>query len=303
MRWLAAAIVLALPAGAAAETYDIDPTSDLVGRLEFHTVAANETLPSLAVRYGLGYIELRAANPAVDPWLPPVGQKVILPTRRILPGVAREGIVINLAELRLYYFPPGSGKVETYPLGIGREGWETPLGRTTIIEKRANPTWIVPASIRTEKPYLPAAIGPGPSNPLGSYALYLGWSSYLIHGTNKPHGVGRQVSHGCIRMYPDDIASLFARVPVATPVTVINQPIKTGWNDGTLFVEVHPTREGRDRLEAGEPMPPGDELVADALALLRPQIEGKPVTLNEGRAYQAAQARRGLPVRVSRAVR
>jgi len=295
------AVVLWCGATAAqAETYELRPDSDLIGTVGTHTIAEDESLPALAVKYGLGYIELRAANVAIDPWLPPLGHRVVLPTRYILPDAPRQGIVMNLAELRLYYFPPGGKTVETYPIGIGREGWQTPLGRTSVTKKRKDPVWYVPESVRAEQPELPRAVGPGPFNPLGKHALNLGWPAYLIHGTNKPHGVGRQVSHGCVRMYPDDIAALFERVPVGTPVTVVDQPVKVGWHDGALYVEIHPSRDARDMLEAGEVRPAGVDEIADVLDLLTDRSDELNGRLNLGRAYQAARSRHGLPVRVSR---
>ncbi len=225
------------------------PDGDLLGAPGSHVVAAGETFVDLARRYDLGFVELRAANPDVDVWAPAAGTKLVLPTAHLLPDAPRQGIVINLAELRLYYFDP-AGAVATFPIGIGGEGWETPVGQTRVAGKRERPTWTPPASIRAERPYLPAQIPAGPNNPLGDFALDLGWRGYLIHGTSKPAGVGRRVSHGCIRLYPEDIAWLFPRVPVGTPVTIVDQPVKVGWSGGVLYVEVHPTQAQADSIEA-----------------------------------------------------
>jgi L,D-transpeptidase ErfK/SrfK len=151
--------------------------------------------------------------------------------------------VINLAELRLYYYPSDKNQVVTHPLGIGREGWSTPVGETQIIGKKKDPTWTVPESIRKEHEEagdpLPPVVPPGPNNPLGGYALYLGIQGYLLHGTNKPFGVGMRVSHGCIRLYPEDIEEFYLQVPIGTKVRIINQPYKVGWLDGQLYIEAH----------------------------------------------------------------
>ena len=232
-----------------AAIYDMPPEgSDVVGKLQHIKTEEDDTFVKLARRYNVGYRELRLSNPDVDPWLPGDGTPMVIPTRYVLPNVARKGIVINIPEMRLYYFPPeGSeyaGKVVTYPLGIGREGWSTPLAKTTAVRKKADPTWTPPASIRAEHEKagdtLPAVVPAGPDNPLGQHALYLGLPSYLLHGTNKPAGIGLKVSHGCIRLYPEDIASLFALVPTGTPVNIISEPYKIGWEGNTLFIESHP---------------------------------------------------------------
>lgn len=222
--------------------------SDVVGKVQHIETSEEDTFVMLARRYNVGYRELRLANPDVDPWLPGEGTPVVIPTRYVLPDVPRKGIVINIPEMRIFFFPAkGSeyaGKVVTYPLGIGREGWSTPLTKTSIVRKKADPTWTPPASIRAEHEKagdpLPSVVPAGPDNPLGQHALYLGLPSYLLHGTNKPAGIGLKVSHGCIRLYPEDIASLFALVPTGTPVNIISQPYKIGWDGNTLYVEAHP---------------------------------------------------------------
>lgn len=233
--------------GTAATVTDRD---DLVGRIGIHTVQPGETLVDIAVVHRAGYVELVAANPDVDPWLPGAGTELVIPDLHILPDAPRRGIVINLAELRLYHFGPDGG-IATMPIGIGSDGAETPVGETVITRKRKKPTWWPPESIRAEQPDLPAVVPPGPDNPLGAYALDLGWPLYLIHGTNKPYGVGRRVSHGCIRMYPEDIDALFAQVRVGTPVRVVDQPIKIGWSRSELYLEVHPSQQQADDIEAG----------------------------------------------------
>jgi L,D-transpeptidase ErfK/SrfK len=231
----------------ALDTFELPDGRDVIGRLRYTTVQGEETLLDIARAYDLGYDELLAANPGVDPWTPPVGQRVLLPTAHVLPDAPREGLVINLAARRLYYFLPaqegGPRQVVTHPLGIGREGWSTPLGRTKVAAKQAAPPWVVPPSIQREHAAkgdpLPAVVPAGPDNPLGSHALRLGWSSILIHGTNKPSGIGLRVSHGCMQLYPEDIAPLFEAVPVGTPVTVVDQPYLVGRGDGGLLLEAH----------------------------------------------------------------
>lgn len=267
---------------------------DLIGGNRFHTVRSGEVLVDIAVWYRVGYVELVAANPDVDPWLPDPGTELVVPGEHILPDAPRHGIVINLAELRLYHFPP-SGPVTSMSIGIGSEGLETPVGDTTVTGKRKDPTWWPPESIRAERPDLPAAVPPGPDNPLGAFALDLGWPLYRIHGTNRPYGVGRRVSHGCIRMYPDDIAALFAAVTIGTPVHVVDQPVKAGWLNGRLYLEVHPTQRQADAVEAGyslsdwPPENPGGA-IRSALAAV-----GQPVSVDWAMAAQIARERWGVP--------
>jgi L,D-transpeptidase ErfK/SrfK len=230
---------------AAALTFTLpEQGNDLVGQTFKYTTRYEETFSDIARFYDIGYRQLMHANPSVDPWLPGEGTEIIIPQQYILPPGPREGIVINLAELRLYYYPKDRNEVITHPLGIGREGWSTPVGETRIIGKKKDPTWTVPASILKEHEEdgnpLPPVVPAGPNNPLGSHALYLGIPGYLMHGTNKPFGVGMRVSHGCIRLYPEDIAPFFAEVAVGTPVRIINQPYKAGWKDGELYVQAHP---------------------------------------------------------------
>ena len=238
---------------------------DIIGELGVYRTKSEDTLHEVARRFNLGFVELVAANPDVSAWLPGEGTEVVLPTAHVLPAVPHEGIVINLPELRLYYFT-GDGAVVTYPVGVGREGWETPLGMTEVVRKKAAPTWYPPESIRAEKPELPKVVPAGPDNPLGEYALYFGWPRYLLHGTNKPFGVGRRVSSGCIRLYPEDIEKFFPMVPIGTKVMVINEPLKLGWSDGMLYMEVHPTLEQANQIELeGEMEPVAMFGVADAV--------------------------------------
>jgi L,D-transpeptidase ErfK/SrfK len=249
---------------------------DMIGQVSRYTTRYSDTLLDVARANRLGFTDIVAANPGVDPWLPGEGAQITLPTGRLLPEGARSGILINLGEHRLYYFPPGGGAPIGYPIGVGREGWVTPLGRTTIVRKLVDPIWFPPDSVRAEEPELPTAVGPGPDNPLGNRALYLGWSGYLVHGTNIPWGVGRRSSHGCIRLYPEDIVDLYERVAIGTPVEVVDQPVKLGWHQDALYIEAHPevaqieALEEKGRLDQASGVVSGDlyfKIIARAGAL------------------------------------
>lgn len=230
------------------------PDNDVVGQVQVLLAKDEDTLPQIARRFNLGYEEIVSANPGVDPWLPGEGTEITLPTQFILPSGPRQGIVLNLASMRLFYFPePQAGEpaeVITHPIGIGRVGWSTPVGETSILAKARDPVWYVPASVRKEHleagDPLPPVVQPGPDNPLGRFAMRLGIPGYLIHGTNKPFGVGMRVSHGCIRLYPEDISRLFDRVPKGTTVRIVNEPYQVGWLDGQLYLEAHTPLEDDD---------------------------------------------------------
>lgn len=271
------------------------PSPDLVGRLAFHEARAEDTLIDLAPELGVGYVELLAANPGVDPWLPPDGTRLVVPSVRLLPSVRREGIVVNLGDLHLYYFEPGASP-RAYPIGIAKDGYATPLGVTTIMSKREKPTWVPGPSARRDG--YPEMMKPGPDNPLGDYALYLGWSGYLIHGTNDPRGVGRHSSRGCIRLYPADITELYARVEPGTPVRVVNEPVKLGWIGGELYLEVNPDQE--QSLELDEK---GKLATARAPAGLRQRVTraaGKAESrIDWARVERAGLRRSGVPNRIT----
>lgn len=219
----------------------------LVGEVYRFTPQTNDTLSDVARNFGLGYQEMAIANPAVDPWLLRGDQSLLLPSQYILPDAQHAGIVLNLASMRLFYFPKHGGELLTFPVGIGRENWDTPLGLTSIVEKKAHPDWTPPPSIVKEHKALndplPGVVKSGPDNPLGDYAMYLGFKNFLIHGTNKPYGIGMQVSHGCIQLYPEDIETLFPKVVVGTPVRIVHQPYLATWFDNRLYVEAHPPLE------------------------------------------------------------
>ncbi len=254
-----------------AEVYELPPPGhDVIGTVATITARYEDTLVDIARRHGLGYYDLVRANPDVNPWVPGAGTEIVLPSRFVLPPGPREGLVLNLAEYRMYYFPaPEPGKpayVYTYPMSIGRMDWETPLGRTSIVAMAKDPAWYPPQSVRDEHAAdgdpLPRVVPPGPENPLGTRALRLGLPGYLIHGTNRPAGVGMRVSHGCVRMYPEDIEFLFDNIRVQTPVRIINVPVKIGWDGDALVAEVHPLLESSPEL-AEETLEHIEELDAD----------------------------------------
>ena len=247
---------------AVAETYVLPPDGiDLVGSPHWVLTRQKDTLLDVARRYGVGYEEVVRANPGVDPWIPGNGTRVLLPTRYVLPAGVREGVVINLPEYRMYYFPRAGDEtapaVVTHPISIGRMDWTTPVGTHRVVTKVKHPSWYPPESVRKEHEaegdILPKVVPPGPDNPLGDYAMRLSLPGYLIHGTNKPAGVGMRVTHGCIRMFPEDIEKLFPTIDVGTAVTIIDEPVKVGWAADSLVVEVHPPleeqSEGRRRLQ------------------------------------------------------
>lgn len=219
-----------------------------------YEVQDGETLHDIAIAQGLGFLELKAANPDVDEWLPKAGTKIILPNIHMLPKQMDKGILVNLAAMRLFRFQDGQ-VTATFAIGVGRDGRETPMGSTEVVRKKERPTWYPTDNIRREKPHLPRVVPPGPDNPLGTHALYLGWPTYLLHGTENDYGIGRRVSAGCLRMYNDDVEALFKDVPVGTPVEVLDQRILADVFEGRLYVEAHPTAAGWDALELGEPRP------------------------------------------------
>ena len=235
------------PRSEAEALLDPQTPAPVIGSNRIYVLGADETLIELAYRAGLGYEGLAAANPGIDPWLPEAGRAVLLPYEAILPAGTGLGITINLAEYRLYLVWEQQGRrlVRIYPIGIGAEGVETREGRFTVTGVTSDPTWTVPASIRAERPELPASVPPGPENPLGEYWIGLSLEGIGIHGTNKPYGLGRRVSHGCIRLYPEDIEDLAARVGKGTEVRIVYQPIKLGLRGRYLLAEVHPDFLGR----------------------------------------------------------
>lgn len=268
-------LLLAIVGNAYATTYNLPNTrgdtvvASSTGDTVTITVDQDQTLLDVAKRFNLGQTEIVTLNPTLDRWLIKKGTVVRLPNRRILPNSPHEGITLNIAEYRMYYYPADQpGTVRSYAHGIGRQDWQTPLGRTTVIKKVKDPAWHPPESIRREHAAngdpLPAIVPPGPNNPLGAYALYLNLpGDYRIHGTDvdKIYGIGMQITHGCVRMYPEDIQALYNSVPVGTPVYIVKQPIKVGWLNNTLYIEAHPDLEGEEKTQ--------DQRYAVALALIQ----------------------------------
>lgn len=220
-----------------------------------YVVKKDQTLHDIAIEQNLGFLELKAANPDVDHWLPRPGSTIVLPNIHMVPREFKGGILVNLAAMRLFRFDDAGKVTKTFPIGVGRDGRETPMGATTIVRKKKGPTWYPTENTRKEKPYLPKVVPPGPDNPLGTHALYLGWPTYLLHGTDNDYGIGRRVSAGCLRMYNQDAEALFADVPVGTKVEVIDQRVMAEVFRGRLYVEAHPTPAGWDALELGQERP------------------------------------------------
>jgi L,D-transpeptidase ErfK/SrfK len=248
--------VPAEPEPVATQHFEVAPDDDVIGVVQIVKTSKDDTLTDIARRFNVGYEEILRANPKVDPWLPGADRPIVVPTQFVIPNAPRTGIVINIPAMRLFYFPPhkpGEPQVViTHPIGVGKTGWATPEGVTKIVRRQADPTWRVPASVikehREERgEELEKVIGPGPDNPLGKFAFYLQWPSYLIHGTNKPAGVGLRSSHGCIRLYPEDIEQLFDMVPVGTQVRVVNQPFVFGWHEGQLYMQPYDVLEDDKR--------------------------------------------------------
>lgn len=270
---------------------------DYFGETVIHKAAFEDTLIHLARGNGLGFVELRTANPTLDPWIPGAGARIVLPKRHLLPEAPRKGLVINLSEMRVYYFKTPGEAPQTYPISIGREGLQTPVGSTTIVRKQDGPTWRPTPRMRKEDPSLPASVGPGPDNPLGTHALYLGWPQYLMHGTNKPYGIGRRVSSGCMRMYPEDIKTLFPQVPVGTPVTVVDQPVKVGWIEDKLYVEVSPTQDQSLKIEE-DGVAGTYEITADEMKRITKKAGAHADKIDWAVVRKAVQEHRGYPVPV-----
>jgi L,D-transpeptidase ErfK/SrfK len=279
------------------------PGSDVVGEVQVIRARYEDTFVDIARAYGLGFDELVQANPGVDAWLPGAGTPIVLPTQFILPDAPRDGIVLNIGTKRIFFYPKVAAgeapRVITHPVGIGREGWGTPIGTTKVVSKVKDPVWTVPASIRREHAEagdpLPARVPAGPDNPLGAYALRLGFPSYLIHGTNKPSGIGMRVSHGCVQLFPEDIETLFSQVPVGAPVRIVNQPQLLGWRDGNLYLEAHPALEDdRRNLQAAL-----DKQLAQALRKRQaPQGAVAATGLDAGLVAATVKEGRGFPVRL-----
>jgi L,D-transpeptidase ErfK/SrfK len=279
-----------------ADTFNLPAGSDIVGQVKSISSRYEDTLLDIARRFDLGYNQITLANPTVDPWLPGAGTNIILSAQYVLPSAPRQGIVLNLAEMRLYYYPEtenGKGvKVVSHPVSIGRKGWETPTGKTKVVDKTTNPSWYPPISIRAEHAergeILPDVVPAGPGNPLGRYAIRLDWMQYLIHGTNKPYGIGMTVSHGCIRLYPEDIESLFEQVTVGTPVYIVNQPYKAGWYEGVLYLQAFPPLS-----QGGQP---GKQLTKAVRAVVTATKAMQGIDIDWEKVIEVANQASGIPV-------
>ncbi|MEE2661455.1 MAG: L,D-transpeptidase family protein [Pseudomonadota bacterium] len=268
----------------------------MIGQIQIHITKYSDSLVDLARNNGLGFTEITAANPGIDPWVPGAHRKIILPTAHIVPRGPREGILINLADQRLYLFDENRKTVQSVPLGIGNAGWDTPKGVTKVVRKQHLPTWYVPKSVRLDQPELPAVIGPGPDNPLGTHAVYLDWPAYLFHGTNKPYGVGRRVSHGCIRLYPEDIVRLFDKIKIGTKVTIIDQPMKLAFVNGRLWLEVHPDQIQADEIEQKGKLTPTKPPEFEYLIVLAAGNNSHLIDWTKARTV--AKERRGIPIQI-----
>lgn len=283
--------------------YPLPPRDvDLIGRFQRVAVFPGDTLLDIGRRHGIGFEAMRMANPGVDLFVPEVGRDVLVPTRFILPQAPREGLIINLPEMRLYYYPPPARgavrTVETYAISIGRMDWATPVGVTRVVNRIEQPDWFPPESVRQrvlreEGTVLPRRVPPGPDNPLGDYAVGLDIPGYFIHGTNRPYGVGMRASAGCIRMYPEDIASLVYRLPVGTQVRIINEPYKVGSALGRMFVQAFPVLEEDREAWAGK----GYQRAVDVLGEL---LERRPIRIDYTRLKAVVDDANGLVTDITR---
>jgi L,D-transpeptidase ErfK/SrfK len=306
MKKLIPLLVMVLTASAVrlaqAAVYDLtDPNIQVVGEDLHIQTHYSDTLVEIARHYGLGYEEIARANPKVDPWLPGEGTDIVIPGRHILPPGPRDGIIVNIPEHRIYYFPkPRKGQtptVVTYPVSIGKMDWQTPMGLTHVVSKEVNPTWNPPASVRAEHlangdPLPNGVIRSGPDNPLGLFAMRLAIhpGDYLIHGTNNPLAVGMAVTHGCIRMYPEDVATLFPTVPVGTKVYLINVPLKVAFVDGDLLLEAHPPVDAQ-----GQTI---DPVLSKFEAMLNEVLGNSTTAVNWDIAIDTLKTANGIPVLV-----
>jgi L,D-transpeptidase ErfK/SrfK len=286
--------------------FEIDALNDdVVGQVQVTIASKEDTLPDIARRFNVGYEEIVRANPGVDPWLPGAGREIVVPTQFVLPNAQRDGIVINVAAMRVYYFPPAKAGqkqvVYTHPIGIGKVGWSTPEGSTKVVAKQKDPVWRPTPSIRAEHKkngeILPAVVPAGPDNPLGRYKFTLGWPSYLIHGTNKPYGVGLRSSHGCIRLYPEDVEKMFAMVGPGTRVQVVNQPFVFGWHADQLYLQAYDVLED-DKRDWSRAQP---KLLSKTLSKrIQGLLAARKETVSWARVAEITHDPRGLTLSVTR---
>ncbi|HCU90000.1 MAG TPA: peptigoglycan-binding protein LysM [Gammaproteobacteria bacterium] len=271
-------------------------TEDLIGELELASTLQSDTLSDIARTYDQGYFEMRWANPTIDPWLPGEDTEIIVPSLYVLPEAPRRGIVVNVPEMRLYFFSESGNqkkrKVTTHPISIGRQSWSTPHGATKVVAKIKNPNWYPPESIRAEHAAagdpLPRIVPAGPENPLGAFAILLGLPGYLIHGTNRPYGIGMRVTHGCLRMYPKDVKNIFDLVTIGAPVYIVNQPYKVGIARNKVYLEVHPyLAEDKNAFR---------DQFSQVVALIVTKALGRGVQLNWRTMRQAFLKKSGIPI-------
>ncbi|MSQ66693.1 MAG: hypothetical protein EXR83_00660 [Gammaproteobacteria bacterium] len=300
--WWSVLVMAAAPAWA--RNYPL--TGEVIGEVTLTTTVRNDTIADIARTYGQGYNEMRRANPNVDPWLTGEDTEILIPSQYVLPKAPHEGIIINIPEMRLYhYLPAAKGAVKgalrqvaTYPISIGRQDWSTPHGATKVMSKIKDPSWTPPESIRQEHAkegdILPVVVPAGPLNPLGQYALRLGFAGYLIHGTDKPYGIGMRVTHGCMRMYPNDIETVFKSVPVGTTVRLVNEPFKVGILTGRLLLEAHPA------LDEDAAKVTATQFTA-VLALILPYTEKHLVSLDWQMLRRTVYRKDGLPTQIGTA--
>lgn len=276
-------------------TFTIPQDGNIVGHLQQTHVRHGENLSTVGRRFNIGGYEMKEANPGLSYKRTKAGTRLVIPSRFVLPEGPREGVVINLAELRLYYYHPDGKRVSTFPVGVGQEGWNTPLGKTTVVRKRANPTWVVPKSIlenhRKKGKPIPPRMPPGPKNPLGTHALSLGFKNIVIHGTPYPMGVGVRSSHGCIRMLPEDIRQVYAMVPVGTPVRIVHQPNKVGYLGQRVYVESHVPIE--------DSMYGGNHSI-ESIVKKMVNKTGRKMTIHWGHAQKARHRASGYPTAIGK---
>ncbi len=296
--WIVALSFLIFPAGALAQTFPLSGYTEVVGQIQTTTVKPGESFAQVARDFDMGYTELLEANPGVDPDAVQPNTVLIVPSQFVLPNAPHDGLVVNLAEMRVYYYPKGGREVVTYPIGIGREGEDTPVGVLKVIQHIVKPTWNVPESIRkmraTQGVILPKMVPPGPENPLGDYAMRLSNMTYLIHGTNDPlGGIGRRSSSGCLRLYPEDIDPLFHMVPQGTNVYIVNEPYKAGWLGSQLYLESHVPLQDK-----------ADQALDDATQLknvIQIATQGRSADINWHKAFDITEETQGLPQIIGRA--
>lgn len=283
-------VAVGAASGANAASYRLPENGDnVVGAMTTVKLAYEDTLASVAEQYGVGYREIVDANPGIDPWLPGEGTVVVLPTQYVLPSTPREGIVINVAEYRLYFYPEGGNRVITFPVGVGRSEYQTPIIRTQTVARIHNPSWTPTPSARREHAemgdVLPPVVPPGPENPLGELAIQLKEPGYFIHGTNKPFGVGQKVSHGCIRLHNEHVLTLAELAPNGTPVYIVNEPIKVGVRYDEVFLEIH-----RDLYE--------DADKESLRHVVEVKSGNRAASLDWQRVAQVLDDLRGIPIRI-----